>query len=154
MKKLILFALASLSIISCRKDDDQKQQPTIVGTWKLIDYRSFSGKDGSIIFSNTIPENDCRRKSNHTYKIDGKYVGEYFFNPNTGICGNDIFTEEMNYIYNEAEQTITYKIDNLNQDIVKISLLTEKEMHLLVNEDIDQNSDGIMDKTLSIFVKR
>jgi len=76
LKKFILIALASLSIISCRNDDDEKEEPMIIGTWKTTDYKAISGKDGSVIFSNTIPETDCIRKSKYTYKENGKFIGE------------------------------------------------------------------------------
>lgn len=154
MKKLILFVFASLSIISCRKDDDEKPESTIIGTWKLIDYRFVSGKDGSVIYSNTIPENDCKRKSNYNYKNNGKYVGEYFRDPNTGECGNKAFLEEMDYVYNESSKTISYKIDGITQDILNVNSLTKTEMQILVNDQMDQDGDGIFDKILSIYIKQ
>ena len=154
MKKLILFAFASLFIISCRKDDDEKSESIIIGTWKLIDYRSVSGKDGSVIYSNTIPENDCKRKSNYNYKNNGKYIGEYFRDPNTGECGNKAFLEEMDYVYNESSKTISYKIDGITQDILNVNSLTKTEMQILMNDQMDQDGDGTPDKIFSIYIKQ
>jgi len=154
VKKLILFAFASLFIISCRKDDDEKSESIIIGTWKLIDYRSVSGKDGSVIYSNTIPENDCKRKSNYNYKNNGKYIGEYFRDPNTGECGNKAFLEEMDYVYNESSKTISYKIDGITQDILNVNSLTKTEMQILMNDQMDQDGDGTPDKIFSIYIKQ
>jgi len=154
VKKLILFAFASLVIISCRKDDDEKSESIITGTWKLIDYRSVSGKDGSVIYSNTIPENDCKRKSNYNYKNNGKYIGEYFRDPNTGECGNKAFLEEMDYVYNESSKTISYKIDGITQDILNVNSLTKTEMQILMNDQMDQDGDGTPDKIFSIYIKQ
>jgi len=154
VKKLTLLALISLFIISCRKDDDEKSESIIIGTWKLIDYRSVSGKDGSIIYSNTIPENDCKRKSNYNYKNNGKYIGEYFRDPNTGECGNKAFLEEMDYVYNESSKTISYKIDGITQDILNVNSLTKTEMQILMNDQMDQDGDGTPDKIFSIYIKQ
>ncbi|WP_379964644.1 lipocalin family protein [Epilithonimonas sp. UC225_85] len=155
MKKLILIALASLSIIACRKDDDnEKSEPLIVGTWKTTDYIAISGKDGSIIFSNTIPETDCIRKSKYTYKTNGKFVAEYFLNIQTGQCGNVGFPEEMDYIYNESAKTISYKIDGITQDLINVYSLSKTEMQILVSDNMDQNSDGIPDRILKIYIKQ
>ena len=154
MKKLILIALASLSMISCRKDDDEKPESLIVGTWKTTDYIAVSGKDGSIIFSNTIPETECIRKSNYTYKNNGKFIAEYFFNIQTGQCGNTGFPEEMDYIYNESAKTISYKIDGITQELINVYSLSKTEMQILVDDRMDQNSDGIPDKILKIYIKQ
>ncbi|WP_312768166.1 hypothetical protein [Epilithonimonas sp.] len=94
MKKLILFVLASLVIISCRKDDEEKSESIIVGTWKTIDYRTISGKDGSIISANTIPDTDCIRKSNYKYKNNGKFIGEYFRDSQTGNVETLVFLKK------------------------------------------------------------
>lgn len=154
VKKIILIAIASFSIISCRKDDDEKSESTIIGTWKTIDYRTVSGKDGSIISSNTIPDTDCIRKSNYKYKNNGKFIGEYFRNSQTGECGNTSFYEEMDYSYNEEAKTITYKIDGLTQEIIKVHSLDKTEMQILVDENMDHNSDGIPDKILRIYIRQ
>jgi len=155
VKKLILFALASLAIISCRKDDDNEEtKPSFVGTWKLIDYRFVSGKDGSIIYSNTIPESDCRKKSNYIYKTNGKFINEFFLNPITGECGNIAFQDEMDYIYNESTKTMTYKADGLTRDIVTVNSLSKTELQIVVSDKADQNSDGIIDKVIGIYIKQ
>jgi len=154
VKKIILIVIASFSIISCRKDDDEKEESLIVGTWKTIDYRIISGKDGSIISSNTIPDTDCIRKSNYNYKNNGKYIGEYFRDPNTGECGNKVFLEEMDYVYNESSKTISYKIDGITQDILNVNSLTKTEMQILMNDQMDQDGDGTPDKIFSIYIKQ
>jgi len=154
LKKLILIALASLSIVSCRKDDDDKEESLIIGTWKTTDYKAISGKDGSVIFSNTIPETDCIRKSKYTYRENGKFVGEYFLNIQTGQCGNTSFPEEMDYIYNESEKKITYKLDGLTQDVINVYSLSKTEMQILVDDKMDQDGDGIPDKILKIYKKQ
>ena len=123
----------------------------IVGTWKLVDYRTVSGKDGSIIHSNTVPETACIRKSNYTYKNNGKFIGEYFLNPQTGECGNTASQEQRDYIYNESAKTITYKADGLTQDIITVNSLTKTEMQILVSDKLD--GDGVSDKILSIYIK-
>jgi len=154
LKKLIVIAFASLSVISCRKDEDEKEESLIVGTWKTTDYIAISGKDGSVIFSNTIPATDCIRKSNYTYKNTGKFVAEYFTDPQTGQCGNTVFPEEMDYIYNESAKTISYKIDGIIQDLINVYSLSKKEMQILVDDKMDQDSDGIPDKILKIYTKQ
>ncbi|MCG2793672.1 MAG: lipocalin family protein [Weeksellaceae bacterium] len=152
MRKLILIAFASLSMIYCRKDDDEKEESMmIVGTWKTTDYIAISGKDGSIIYSNTIPATDCIRKSNYTYRSNGKYLAENFSDPQTGQCGNIGFLQEMDYIYNEAAKTISHKIDGVTQESINVYSLSKTEMQILVDDKMDQNSDGIPDKILKIY---
>lgn len=154
MKKLLIFALISLVIISCRKDDDERSESQIVGTWKLIDQKTISGKDGSVLHSNTIPASDCIRKSNYIYKNNGIFIGEYFRNSQTGECGNIAYQEEMNYIYNDSEKTIYYKIDGITHDIKNVYSLTKTEMQILVNDKMDENGDGTPDKILRIYIKK
>ncbi len=154
MKKLILIALASLSLISCRKDDDEKEESLILGTWKTIEYRYISGKDGSIIYLATIPETDCLRKSNYIYKNNGKFVTEFFYNSETGECGNIAYTEESDYVYNESEKTISYKFDNSNEEITKVYSLTKTEMQILIQEVPDHNNDGIDDKIIRVYKRK
>ncbi len=59
----------------------------------------------------------------------------------------------MDYSYNEQAKTITYKIDGLTQETIKVHSLDKTEMQILVDENMDHNSDGIPDKILRIYTK-
>gem|GEM_PF-729998 len=154
VKKFILFALASFVIISCRKDDDEKEEPMIVGMWKTTDYIVISGKDGSLFVSNSIPATDCILKSNYIYKSNGKFIAEYFVNPQTGQCGNVGFRQEMDYYYNEPERKITFKNDGLTQDVFNIYSLSKAEMQILAYDKADYDADGTPDKLIKIYAKQ
>ena len=62
MKKLILFALVSLSIISCRKDDESENKKSqFEGTWTLAKNQILNGKDNQVLFSNDNLECSYKR---------------------------------------------------------------------------------------------
>lgn len=148
MKKLILLILALLSTTSCRQDDESKS--TILGTWKSVGYKYISGKDGSTLHFTEIPETDCITKSNYTYKSNGKFVVEHFYNPQDGGCWNIGQSYEMDYSYNESEKTISYKIDGITQELRYIHSLTKNEIQFLMSDKMDVNGDGTDDLILHV----
>lgn len=60
----------------------------------------------------------------------------------------------MDYIYNESEKKITYKLDGLTQDVINVYSLTKTELQILVSDNMDQDGDGIPDKILKIYKKQ
>ncbi|WP_072998970.1 lipocalin-like domain-containing protein [Epilithonimonas mollis] len=151
MKKLILFTLASLVIISCRKDDDEKSESMIVGTWTLTKNQVMSGKDNSILFSEAIT--DCPDKRTYLFS-ENNYTINSFKDNFTGSCIIDD-TENGEFNYDENQKQITFKSTRTNNPYtLKVNSVTNDELQLinpLYYYDVD--NDGINDKFVMVLNK-
>lgn len=151
VKKLILFALASLLIISCRKDDDEKEESLIVGTWNLTKAQIISGKDNSVLFSASIT--DCPDKQNYMFS-DNKYTVTYFKDNFVGSC---VTGETVNgeFTFDENQKKLTL-ISSVTQTsfIFDINSITNNELQLIDSFfNYDANNDGVIDKRVTVFNK-
>ncbi|MCD9853153.1 lipocalin family protein [Epilithonimonas sp. JDS] len=151
MKKLILIALASLSFISCRKDDDEKDEAMIVGTWNLNKIQIVSGKDSSVLNSEVI--SDCPDKRTYLFS-DHSYTLTIFKDNFIGSCVPDE-TENGEFNYNVDQKKITFK-STLTQNpyIMNVNSITHNELQLIDSFfGYDANNDGIIDKRILVFSK-
>lgn len=152
LKKLTPFLLASLLIISCRKDDDKKPELMINGTWNLTKNQIMSGKDNSILFSEAIT--DCPEKRNYQFS-NNNYTLTFFKDNFAGSCvaGGK---EDGTFSYNNTESKITFKSSRTNNTYsMNINSMTSTEMQLADPfYGYDVNNDGIADKFVLVLSKQ
>lgn len=151
LKKIILIALASLSIISCRKDDDEKEESLILGTWNLTKIQTISGKDNSIISSHII--SDCPDKRKYEF-FENQYKITYFKDSFSVNCDvNEV--ENGEFTYNKSQKYILFK-PTYSQDAYAINVDAISSNELQISESYfsyDANGDGIDDKEIRVFNK-
>lgn len=151
MKKIILIALASFFVISCRKDDDEKREALILGTWNLNKIQIISGKDNSVLFSEAVT--DCPDKRTYLFS-ENQYTLDIFKDNFIGSCVVDE-TEKGEYTYDEDQKKITFKSTLTNNAyVVIVNSVTNNELQLIDSSfGYDGNSDGIPDKYVMVFNK-
>jgi hypothetical protein len=151
LKKIILIALASFFVISCRKDDDEKQEALILGIWNLNKIQIISGKDNSVLFSEAVT--DCPDKRTYLFS-ENQYTLDIFKDNFIGSCVVDE-TEKGEYTYDEDQKKITFKSTLTNNAyVVIVNSVTNNELQLIDSSfGYDGNSDGIPDKYVMVFNK-
>lgn len=151
MKKIILIALASFFVISCRKDDDEKREALILGIWNLNKIQIISGKDNSVLFSEAVT--DCPDKRTYLFS-ENQYTLDIFKDNFIGSCVVDE-TEKGEYTYDENQKKITFKSTLTNNAyVVIVNSVTNNELQLIDSSfGYDGNSDGIPDKYVMVFNK-
>ena len=151
LKKIILIALASFFVISCRKDDDEKREALILGTWNLNKIQIISGKDNSVLFSEAVT--DCPDKRTYLFS-ENQYTLDIFKDNFIGSCVVDE-TEKGEYTYDEDQKKITFKSTLTNNAyVVIVNSVTNNELQLTDSSfSYDGNSDGIPDKYVMVFNK-
>jgi len=151
LKKIILIALASFFVISCRKDDDEKREALILGTWNLNKIQIISGKDNSVLFSEAVT--DCPDKRTYLFS-ENQYTLDIFKDNFIGSCVVDE-TEKGEYTYDENQKKITFKSTLTNNAyVVIVNSATNNELQLIDSSfGYDGNSDGIPDKYVMVFNK-
>lgn len=150
MKKLILFALASFLISSCRKDDDDKKsEPIIAGTWMYTKKQLMSGKDNSVLFSEAII--DCPDK--RSYQFSGNNYTLTIFKDN--FVGSCVIDETENGTFGYDQNKITFKSTRTNNEYsMSVNSLTNEELQLIDPFfGYDANNDGVQDKFVMVFHK-
>lgn len=151
VKKLTLLALTSLSIISCKKDDDEKLKLMINGTWSLTKNQIMSGKDNSILFSEAIT--DCPEKRSYQFS-NYNYTLTFFKDNFVGSCVAS-GTENGTFSYNDTENKITFKSSRTNNTYsLNVNSVSGNELQLADSfYGYDANNDGITDKFVLVFNK-
>ncbi|GGG63867.1 lipocalin family protein [Epilithonimonas arachidiradicis] len=144
MKKLILFALASLAIISCRKDDDESK-PTIVGNWKISKSILKFG-NGS---SQTYTLDSCESQNNFTLQKDGKMSSVSYGIDFNGNCVSR--TANGTFSYDEQNKRLVMYADEVTT--VEVSSITKNELIVISIPSYDNDNDGKEDKLYIYFTK-
>ena len=143
--------MASFFVISCRKDDDEKREALILGTWNLNKIQIISGKDNSVLFSEAVT--DCPDKRTYLFS-ENQYTLDIFKDNFIGSCVVDE-TEKGEYTYDEDQKKITIKSTLTNNAyVVIVNSVTNNELQLTDSSfGYDGNSDGIPDKYVMVFNK-
>lgn len=147
MKKILLIALASLSIISCRKDDDESEV-TIVGNWKIDKHIARYGNGSTV--TETLDE--CQTKTNFTFSNDGKLNFIAYFKGGEQSTNCQISNSKGTYVYNENNKTITFNFEGDNTTIAKVETLTSNQLILMIMDE-DFDGDGTSDQLVRVFKK-
>lgn len=140
-----------MSIISCRKDDDEKEESLILGTWNLTKTQIMSGKDNSVLFSEAVT--DCPDKRSYIFS-ENKYTLNIFKDNFVGSCVVDE-TENGEFTYDENQKKITFKSTLTNNPYaITVNSVTKNELQLIDSSfGYDANNDGISDKYVMVFNK-
>jgi len=144
LKKLILFAFASLFIVSCRKDDDESK-PSIVGKWK-IGKSILKFGDGS---SQTYTLDLCESQNNFTLQKDGKMSSVSYGIDFNGNCVSR--TANGTFSYNEQTKRLVMYADEVTT--VEVSSITKSELIVISIPSYDYDNDGKEDKLYTYFTK-
>lgn len=145
MKKLIILILGTTIILSCTRDDDSKNNYTMVGKWKHLKSESYTTKDNK---TTTFANSECSQKSVHEFKADNKAISIIYESVN-GVCTQtDI--DERTYAFNKENMTFTQ--DGYTDYPYYIIKLNNSEMVFEYRLD-DLDSDGKNDIIRYYFVK-
>ena len=84
MKKILLLLLvATFSVVSCSKDDDNSSVDPLIGTWKY--YKFFSNEE-------EFPLDDCEKTSTLKINSNGTFESNYFFDNGTSCESGGVST--------------------------------------------------------------
>jgi len=153
MKKLLLAAVAVVSLVACNRNngtDEITSEPVspIVGTWKYVRTEIISGADVSKL-ETRVPD-ECGSKNTLEFRVDGKHIDKEFIKIG-GQCTQD-GDEESRYDYNPATKILklTYSDGSVEQEKV----LLDATNLLRLREEYDYDGDGVHDKVIMFYVRQ
>ncbi|MBS1548420.1 MAG: lipocalin family protein [Bacteroidetes bacterium] len=152
MKKT-LFALLTIGLVatSCSKDNTEEtvqEKAQILGTWKYSKFVTYSGKDGSVLSSETV--SGCQLQDNIEFKADNTFTEKYY-NSNVGGPCTLGGTDNGSYTYNETTKEISTTLGSATH-VVKVQKLTSTTLETY-NTSSDENGDGFLDKEIVYLYK-
>lgn len=152
MKKLLLGVVAlGFLATACKKDDDNNSPSAmLVGTWKVSKFVVYSGKDNSILASETV--SGCNAQSTMEFKSDKTFLQKSYEAGTNGSCMLDD-TDTGTYSYNEGtkELSTTYS-GSTTADVMKVENLTHNQLSVS-SGGFDLDNDGFDDKSISYLYK-
>lgn len=145
MKKLLFIAASGLLMfISCKKDNDDEEMASIVGTWKL---NKTELKFGNGTTTSVTP-NSCEAQTSFTFSNDGKATSKVYSKVGTS-CVSDTYTGTYSYDSNKKLLTVT---ESGSTEVFEVSSLTASEFVILSDAD-DYDGDGKTDKSYLHFMR-
>ncbi len=153
MKKLIsllsLLFFAAIILVSCRKDDDESQQPTIVGTWQPTSFKA-TGVVNGLNVSQTVTANACQLNSRLVFNNNGTGVTKNW-NEQNGNCVQEP-EENFTYSYNPQTKALTVTTGP-DTNTGTITTLTNSQLVYAVQSTFDFNGNNVP-ATLEITANR
>ena len=151
MKKLLLAAVAVVSLTACSRNNgaDEQQAFPLVGTWKYVRTEIISGTDSSTL--NTRIPDECGSKNTLEFRVDGKHIDKEFIKVG-GQCTQD-GDEESRYDYNSAAKILKFTYSDGSVEQEEVLLLDATNLHL-IPEVYDYDGDGIDDKVIMFYVRQ
>lgn len=145
MKKLLFIAASGLLMfISCKKDNDDEEMASIVGTWKL---NKTELKFGNGTTTSVTP-NSCEAQTSFTFSNDGKATSKVYSKVGTS-CVSDTYTGTYSYDSNKKLLTVT---ESGSTEVFEVANLTNTEFVILSDSD-DYDGDGKTDKSYLHFMR-
>jgi len=145
MKKLLLLAASGLLMFtSCKKDNDDEEMASIVGTWKLNKTELKLGNGTTT----SVTPNSCEAQTSFTFSNDGKATSKVYEKVGTS-CLSDTYTG--NYSYDSSKKLLTVTESGETQ-VFEVANLTNSEFVILSDSD-DYDGDGKTDKSYLHFMK-
>ncbi len=154
VKKILILIWASLTVLSCRKDDDEVLSNSLYGNWKMVNISIYSGKDNSVLSSENIPEGSCKSKNKYAFTED-QFSITYYETKNNQCEISDTASGEFSY--NKSTKQLRLK-NHFNFTYIysdyTVEYLTNKELHL-ANEyyDVDENHNAVKNRSV-VTLKR
>mgnify|MGYP000448335763 FL=1 len=151
MKKLLLAAVAVVSLTACSRNNgaDEQQAFPLVGTWKYVRTEIISGTDGSTL--NTRVPDECGSQNTLEFRVDGKHIDKEFIKVG-GQCTQD-GDEESRYDYNSATKILKFTYSDGSVEQEEVLLLDATNLHL-IPEVYDYDGDGVDDKVIMFYVRQ
>ncbi|MBE4949407.1 lipocalin family protein [Chryseobacterium culicis] len=151
IKKALFLSIATIGMFSCSSDDDTNtvNEPSIVGKWQPSKYMAYSGKDGSIIASESGDANTCDKKGSIDLNSSGKWHEIGYYGNNESQCTLNI-DATYDYTYDAASKKIQVKYSDGTTKIYPVKKLTDTEFEY-VEDVVDMNADGIKDEYTFVF---
>ena len=154
MKKLLLAAVAVVSLVACNRNngtDEITSEPVspIVGTWKYVRTEIISGADVSKL-ETRVPD-ECGSKNTLEFRVDGKHIDKEFIKIG-GQCTQD-GDEESRYDYNSATKILKFTYSDGSVEQEEVLLLDATNLHL-IPEVYDYDRDGVDDKVIMFYVRQ
>ena len=153
MKKLLLAAVAVVSLTACSRNNgmDEQQAFPLVGTWKYVRTEIISGADASTLYTG-IP-NECESKSTLEFKEDGRHIDNEFIE--LGIGGRCVNDGDWNskYEYNPITKILNITYSNGSVEQKKVLLLDATNLYIITHEGY-YDSDNIKDKEVKFYVRQ
>lgn len=149
MKKIFLMgAVSALALGACKSDDnDDENKVTILGTWKPVSTKIYSGVNNSTVLYSEVAD-DCYKNSTIEFKADNTVVSTIYDYIQNNVCTN-LGAETYAYGYNESAGTII-----VDGETSHIKTLTNNTLEILdVDFDEDFNNDGVADKMYLVLGK-
>ncbi len=153
MKKLLLAAVAVVSLTACSRNNgtDEQQAFPLVGTWKYVRTEIISGADASTLYTG-IP-NECESKSTLEFKVDGRHIDNEFIELDIGgRCVND-GDWNSKYEYNPITKILNITYSDRRVEQKKVLLLDATNLYIITREGY-YDSDKIKDKEVKFYVRQ
>ena len=145
MKKLLFIAASGLLMfISCKKDNDDEEMASIVGTWKLNKTELKFGNGTTT----TVTPNSCEAQTSFNFSNHGKVTSKVYEKVGTS-CLSDTYSGT--YSYDAGKKLLTLTEDG-DTEVFEVSSLTASEFVILSDAD-DYDGDGKTDKSYLHFMR-
>ena len=162
MKKLLIIALIGLTVVSCKKEDEETPTPaaaSIEGNWTST-AQTINFTTTGIMFG--IPIDSTESESTHPDSLDPKSI-EIFPNGTLVITDIDDETDTTNYTHtgsslsmivpegadDGSDTTIVWNIENLTANTMDLVLYVEEESFIDTTFFIDVTVSGDFTWSLS-----
>lgn len=145
MKKILLTTLAIGLLVSCRKDDENKNNNdavSITGTWKAVKKEVISGKDMKRILETEL-SNECQKNSRFEFTTDNKYNVVAYDN----FAGKCVIEDQfsISYSYNSTTKKLAIKHSSSEAYEGTVEQLTTTKLQIMGEYLGDYDKDGIND---------
>lgn len=134
---------ATVLLGSCRKDDDDKQEFSIIGVWNPS-RKIVVGSDGTTISNTTY--SDCYKASTFDFQSNNKMTS-HIYDLNATLDCENYGSKTVPYSYDHNAKKLI--IDGENIEIVS---RTTNELQF-VSEFEDVDNDGTQEKIITVLVK-
>ncbi|WES97105.1 lipocalin family protein [Chryseobacterium arthrosphaerae] len=153
-KALFTLTVCLLTFNSCRSDSNDNSttnEPTVVGTWKVVKIAKISGKDNTVISSKT--NLGCTASNTFQFTNDNKFTFKLYDTPNNTPCSL-VETSTGTYTYNKSTKVLTFTYSNNSTENLQVNSLTSSELVTVENLNADYNGDNINDKEFAYLNKQ
>ncbi len=151
IKKTLFLSIAVISLLACSNNDENNNAPeaSIVGKWQPSRYMAYSGKNGSIITSQSSDANVCDKKGSLDFAANGKLHQIAYSGNAEAQCKID-FEATSDYTYDTATKKVQVKHTDGTVEVNSLKKLSATELEA-IQELTDVNGDGIKDEITAIY---
>lgn len=132
MKKLLLIFIPLVILLSCGRDEEDRNSNNLIGKWKITSIEgkiiSSSGVQSNVYYG--FPVDQCGVndyydfRSNNTVEIKSSAKG------NSGNCETKVATDNYSYNVNKKELTTSFFNNTNTDETYQVKTLNSKELIL------------------------